>query len=475
MGGFSANTNNQPSGSDVVFASNVDFSGATNPSSTITTNGQLLIGTTAVNVGNTHINVGTLTSPDASITIGYSSPNITLQATAGSHDLHTARYIVSSGGFADGANYTSIAAAYAAAVGATAPQTVFIQPGTYTENISLVAGIDISAYTCDGLSPNVIINGKFTLATAGTVALSGLNFQTNSDFSIVASGSAASGLWITNCYFNTLNNTSISYTTSNASSFIRMIECQGNIATTGISLFAQSSSGIMSIRKCHIDNSGATLTASTCSAGNLNIYHSILVFPITTSSTCILDCGHSTLDTKNTNATTLTHGGSTSSIIFNSIVTSGSGSSISVSSTLIASNLTIKSTNTNAITGAGTIQYGGFTFSDSSSLINTTTQTPLVRSNDAIKITTPGAYPYTTVPQDGLIKVDTSSARTITPLASPTTGQRHIIKDTVGSAAANNITVTPSGKNIDGAASYTINVNYGSITIVYNGTEWSVV
>jgi hypothetical protein len=90
-------------------------------------------------------------------------------------------------------------------------------------------------------------------------------------------------------------------------------------------------------------------------------------------------------------------------------------------------------------------------------------------------IKTPGAYPYTTIPQDAAILVDTSSARTIVPLASPATGQRHIIKDSVGSAAANNITVTPSGKNIDGAASSAININYGSITIVYNGSEWSIV
>ena len=91
-----------------------------------------------------------------------------------------------------------------------------------------------------------------------------------------------------------------------------------------------------------------------------------------------------------------------------------------------------------------------------------------------VNVTTPGAYPYTTLISDYLILVDTSSARTITPLASPATGAKYIIKDNVGSAAANNITVTPSGKNIDGSASYVINVNYGSITIIYNGTEWSV-
>lgn len=95
-------------------------------------------------------------------------------------------------------------------------------------------------------------------------------------------------------------------------------------------------------------------------------------------------------------------------------------------------------------------------------------------SGRVVKITTPGAYPYATLITDYLILVDTSSARTINPIASPVTGTTYRIKDNVGSAAANNITITPTGKNIDGAASFIINTNYGSVDIVYNGTEWSI-
>lgn len=69
---------------DVVFAKNADFTSADNQSVSesngLITNGQLWIGSTALNAGLTHINVGTLTSPNSSITIGYSSPNITLVA-----------------------------------------------------------------------------------------------------------------------------------------------------------------------------------------------------------------------------------------------------------------------------------------------------------------------------------------------------------------------------------------------------------
>lgn len=72
---------------DTVYGNNADFSVAASTKGSISngllTNGQMWIGTTATNVGGTHINVGTLTSPLGTITIGYSSPNITLEVAGG--------------------------------------------------------------------------------------------------------------------------------------------------------------------------------------------------------------------------------------------------------------------------------------------------------------------------------------------------------------------------------------------------------
>jgi len=95
-------------------------------------------------------------------------------------------------------------------------------------------------------------------------------------------------------------------------------------------------------------------------------------------------------------------------------------------------------------------------------------------AGQVLKITNPGAYPYTTLTTDYIILVDSSVLRSIVPLASPTTGTAYVIKDSVGTSGTNPITVTPSGKNIDGAASYVLSSNYGSINIVYNGTEWNI-
>ncbi len=74
---------------DVLVGKNADFTqvGAPNATSSesngLATNGQLWIGATLVNVGGTHINVGSITSPLGTISIGYSSPNITLDLTGG--------------------------------------------------------------------------------------------------------------------------------------------------------------------------------------------------------------------------------------------------------------------------------------------------------------------------------------------------------------------------------------------------------
>lgn len=65
---------------ETVYGSNVDFTGNATVNPTILTNGQLIIGSTALNVGGTHLNIGTITS--TTLTIGYSTPNITIESGA---------------------------------------------------------------------------------------------------------------------------------------------------------------------------------------------------------------------------------------------------------------------------------------------------------------------------------------------------------------------------------------------------------
>lgn len=70
---------------------------------------------------------------------------------------------------------------------------------------------------------------------------------------------------------------------------------------------------------------------------------------------------------------------------------------------------------------------------------------------------------------------DTSAARTITLPLTPILDQMFIIKDESGLAGTNPITIdTPGAELIDGAATYPINANYGSVTVNFDGTNYFV-
>lgn len=65
---------------------------------------------------------------------------------------------------------------------------------------------------------------------------------------------------------------------------------------------------------------------------------------------------------------------------------------------------------------------------------------------------------------------------TITLPNAPAVGRTFIIKDSGGTASAANITVqSAGGADIDGITPYTINTDWESITVVYNGVEWFII
>lgn len=79
-------------------------------------------------------------------------------------------------------------------------------------------------------------------------------------------------------------------------------------------------------------------------------------------------------------------------------------------------------------------------------------------------------------PTDFIVIVNKASgaATTVNLPSSPDTGRCLRIKDGKGDAGTNSITITPAAGNIDGASTFIIVVNYGSIDVCYNGTQWNV-
>lgn len=266
--------------------------------------------------------------------------------------------------------HTTIAAALTAA---SSGDTIFIRPGTYTEDLTLKAGVNLAAYDGDQYSPNVIILGKATATGVGTFTIGNVQLKTNSDFCLVVSGSSATVVQLIGTYINCNNNTGISYTTSNSSSAIIVVNCTFGLATTGIAYYSMSSTGSMNCYRSDFENAGGSSTASNNSAGSVGFFNCQIAAPLSTSSSgtvTAIQCFISTVN--NTSLTTAGTGGS--NVVFSDI-TSGTASAFSIGSgsQITAYSNFINSSNTNAITGAGTLFYQGLTFY-SSSLINVTTQ-----------------------------------------------------------------------------------------------------
>lgn len=82
---------------------------------------------------------------------------------------------------------------------------------------------------------------------------------------------------------------------------------------------------------------------------------------------------------------------------------------------------------------------------------------------------------YQVLATDDFLSINTIAAPfTITMPATPTLGDTYKIKDAVGGAAANNVTISGNGVNIDGTASIVLSQNYAAVELTYTGTQWSV-
>lgn len=69
--------------------------------------------------------------------------------------------------------------------------------------------------------------------------------------------------------------------------------------------------------------------------------------------------------------------------------------------------------------------------------------------------------------------VNTATAVTLTLSAAASVGDEIRVFDATGSAATNNITVSPNGLNFQGSVqNFIINVNFGSATLVYTGATY---
>lgn len=310
--------------------------------------------------------------------------------------------------------HTTLASAMADSVSG---DTIFLRDSV-TENVTLTAGVNIAAWT-GGTLNTPTITGTLTMTTAGTCNISGIRLQTNSAALLAVTGSAASIVNVNNCYLNCTNNTGITFSSSSSSAQINLMNCHSDLGTTGIALYSMSSAGSMQIESLFSGNSGGSTTQTSNSAGTVSYYYSALNYPISSTGTGTLSVLYNIVSTSAQNSTSLTFDGSGTSLCRHCQVISGTASAISIGAgaNLTLEQTSINSSNANAVSGLGTLNYLSLTFDGSSSKINTTTQTGGTLQGGQTQAPSTGFLGQSITNSATNVATTTATAKTITSIA----------------------------------------------------------
>ena len=90
------------------------------------------------------------------------------------------------------------------------------------------------------------------------------------------------------------------------------------------------------------------------------------------------------------------------------------------------------------------------------------------------RVTASGAVTITRTDFYVVIAKTTPAATAVTLPISPVLGETVVIKDGLGDAYTNNITISPAVGTIDGAASAVINTDHSALSFFYDGVEWLI-
>jgi len=249
-----------------------------------------------------------------------------------------------------------------ATASASAGDTIFIREGTYTESFTAKAGVSYVALATN----NVIINGVVTMNTAGIMTFTGIQFSNTTGNCVVVSGSSSIGATFYSCFFNI--KTGIAISNSNSSATVILSNCQ---IVNSSAQFISWSAGTLELSNC-IETSSVTPTASSITGGGFIVQNCYLISSFAISTNCTFTDSY--FDSSSLSVTPLVFTGTATTTINQSKVLGGTASAISIGSSyaLAVTNLTISSSNTNAIAGSGALQYSDISFSTSSSTIQST-------------------------------------------------------------------------------------------------------
>lgn len=224
-------------------------------------------------------------------------------------------------------------------------------------------------------------------------------------------------------------------------------------------------------------------TNLTYTAGNLFVGPQATAGQITLGQKILMGDGTNPNTSITYNNTSLTFQGNGFLINFTSqgagsVVGNGTGTGTFMVNTVSSSTVPIYAFAGDTTTGLGRASAGilSLTTVGIEGLRVDANQTVYQNAGQIVKVrVVTAAGSVTVATNDYVVEVNkTAGAATTVNLPAGVTGTTYRIKDGKGDAGTNNITVTPAAGNIDGAATKVINTNFGSIDVVYDGTQWIV-
>lgn len=327
----------------------------------------------------------------------------------------------------DRATFSTIQSAIDAAVGdGNTSAVIFIRNGVYSENLSITTSIMLTGFRPQVMEP---FQNDSKVSITGTITVSG---NANPTFNNINIGNVnqtnTNPLYAFGCTFTSITSTGN----------VNLSNC---IITGTGSTFTRSSK----FRYCSFVTNGTCLTFSS-SGQTLTLQNCIAT---TISPGCTITINNTSLALI-TNCTNLIINGNTTGIV-------------SVQNTTLYSPLNLTSAD---------LRINGLSFSPQgtgSELITTVPNTLYPSSEGNISsrriVTTTGNI----TARDQYVGCRQSGNITLTLSGTFIKGQKITIADESGNASTNNVTVSGT---INGGASVVIAQNYGSITLIYDGTNW---
>jgi hypothetical protein len=161
----------------------------------------------------------------------------------------------------------------------------------------------------------------------------------------------------------------------------------------------------------------------------------------------------------------------------------GSGITSSLNNTIILGGTRFQTIVSGGLTGSLQKTINGNDYIIGGPNINIVTnslgQVEISSSNGYRYATTFKTASYTVTTNERFIYVSASTSVTMSLPTTPSEGQSFIFKDKAGNALTNNIVISSSNSTIDGNSTFNLNINYGSVEVVYMSSSatpgWGII